>query len=56
MGRLIGLVPLACFILGMLVNHWLNFKSMKATMTLAYAIRQNMPYEAYEEIDQTETE
>lgn len=56
MGLLIGLIPLACFIVGMLVNNWLNFKSMKATMNLAHKIRENMPYEVYEEIEQTETE
>lgn len=56
MGILKGLVPLACFILGMLVDHWLNFKSMKATMNLAHKIRENMPYEVYEDIEQTETE
>lgn len=53
---LAGLIPLACFILGMLINHWLNFRSMKATMNLAHKIRENMPYEAYDEIEQTETE
>ena len=51
-----GLIPIVCFVAGMLVNYWLNFKSMKATMTLAYKIRENMPYEVYEETDQTETE
>ena len=51
-----GLLYLGCFIAGMLVNYWLNFKSMKATMKLAYKIRENMPYEAYDELDQTETE
>ncbi len=51
-----ALIPLACFFAGMLVNHWLNFRCMKATMNLAYKIRENMPYEALEEIDQTETE
>ena len=56
MGLLDTLIPLGCFIGGMLVNHWLNFKSMKATMDLAYKIRENMPYEAYEDIEQTETE
>ena len=53
---LIGLIPLVSFIAGMLVNHWLNFKSMKATMNLAHKIKENMPYEAYDEIEQTETE
>ena len=56
MGLLEGLIPLGAFIAGMLVNNWLNFKSMKATMVLAYKIRANMPYEEYEEIEQTETE
>ncbi len=51
-----GVIPLLSFIAGMLVNHWFNFKSMKATMQLAYKIRENMPYEAFEEIEQTETE
>ena len=46
---------LGCFIAGMLVNHWLNFKSMKATMNLAHKIRENMPYEVYGEIEQTST-
>ncbi len=56
MGLLTGIIPLAAFIAGMLVNHWLNFKTMKATMNLAHKIRENMPYEVYEEIEQTETE
>ena len=56
MGLLKGLIPLGCFILGMLVNYWLNFRCMKAVMNLAHKIRENMPYEVYEEIEQTETE
>ena len=56
MGLLEKLIPLICFTGGMLINHWLNFKSMKATMNLAHKIRENMPYEVYEEIEQTETE
>ena len=55
-GFLEELIPLGCFLAGMLVNHCLNFRCMKATMNLAYEIRENMPYEAYEEIEQTETE
>ena len=58
--RILSLVekvlPIVCFVAGMLVNYWLNFKSMKATMNLAHKIRENMPYETYEEIEQTETE
>lgn len=56
MGLLKELIPLITFVAGMLVNHWLNFKSMKATMNLAHKIRENMPYEVYDEIEQTETE
>ena len=56
MGILREIIPLAAFIAGMLVNHWLNFRSMKATINLAWKIRENMPYEAYDEIEQTETE
>ena len=50
------LTPLVCFIFGMAFQYWLNNKSMTATMRLAYKIRANMPYEDYEEIEQTETE
>ena len=50
------LIPLGCFVLGMIVNYFICFKCMKATMNLAYKIRENMPYEVYDEIDQTETE
>ena len=53
---ILGLETIICFVSGMLVNHWLNFKSMRATMNLAYKIRENMPYEAYEDTEQTETE
>ncbi|MCK5018026.1 MAG: hypothetical protein KAS32_13300 [Candidatus Peribacteraceae bacterium] len=56
MAILAGIVPLLAFIAGMLVNYRLNFKSMEATMRLAYKIRENMPYEAFDEIEQTETE
>ncbi len=56
MGILEGIIPLVCFIAGMLVNYWLNFRSMKAVMNLAHKIRENMPYEVYDEIEQTETE
>jgi hypothetical protein len=50
------LIPLGCFILGMIVSYLITFRCMKAVMVLAYKIRENMPYEKYEEIEQTETE
>lgn len=51
-----GLIYLGCFIAGMIVNHILNFRCMKSVMNLAYKIRANMPYEDYDEVEQTETE
>lgn len=50
-----SLLPIVCFVAGMLVNYWMNFKSMKAVMNLAYKIRENMPYEVYEDVEQTNT-
>jgi len=52
---IIGLALIGAFLLGMLVTHLLTFKSMKAVMNLAYKIRENMPYENYDTVDQENT-
>ena len=51
-----GFCLIGAFLLGMLVTYMLTFRCMKSVMNLAYKIRENMPYEVYEDIDQTETE
>jgi hypothetical protein len=53
---IVGTLPILGFLVGMWVCYVINQKCMRATMNLAYKIRENMPYEVYEEVEQENTE
>jgi len=48
-------IPIVSFISGLIVMYTIMCKCMTKTMSLAYKIKANMPYDNYEEIDLEET-
>jgi len=48
-------IPIISFISGLIVMYFVQKRCMYTTMSLAYRIRENMPYEKYDEIEQEST-
>lgn len=48
-------IPILSFISGLIVMYTIMCKCMTKTMSLAYKIKTNMPYDDYEDIDIDET-
>lgn len=48
-------IPIISFISGLIVMYAVMCKCMTKTMSLAYKIKANMPYDNYDEIDIDET-
>ena len=48
-------VPVISFIIGLITMYTIMCKCMSKTMSLAYKIKANMPYDNYEEVEIEET-